>query len=74
MYLKGLSQFIAQKDKAVVRFADWLTTLTVEREVETGLGAGKAKIVLCGHRYVFSILKNGFTPCSFNQHGRAARC
>ncbi|KJA29855.1 hypothetical protein HYPSUDRAFT_126823 [Hypholoma sublateritium FD-334 SS-4] len=36
-------------DKAVVRFADWLTTLTVEREVASGLGAGKAKVVLCGH-------------------------
>ncbi|KIM46388.1 hypothetical protein M413DRAFT_441480 [Hebeloma cylindrosporum] len=36
-------------DKAVVRFADWLTTTTVEREVSAGLGAGKAKIVLCGH-------------------------
>ncbi|KAF8497348.1 hypothetical protein JB92DRAFT_2745657 [Gautieria morchelliformis] len=36
---------------AVERFADWLTTLTVEREVAhgTGGGAGKAKIVLCGH-------------------------
>jgi len=33
----------------VVQFADWLTTLTVEREVASGLGAGKAKIVLCGH-------------------------
>jgi hypothetical protein len=33
---------------------DWLTTLTVEREVAngTGGGAGKAKIVLCGHRSV----------------------
>jgi len=40
------------KDKAVVRFADWLTTQTVEREVKSGLGAGKAKIVLCGHRYI----------------------
>lgn len=39
------------KDKAVVRFADWLTTITVEREVSAGLGAGKAKIVLCGHRF-----------------------
>jgi hypothetical protein len=31
---------------------DWLTTLTVEREVAngTGGGAGKAKIILCGHR------------------------
>ncbi|KAJ2931740.1 hypothetical protein H1R20_g5359, partial [Candolleomyces eurysporus] len=36
-------------DKAVVRFADWLTSLTVEREVASGGGAGRAKIVLCGH-------------------------
>ncbi|KAF8524581.1 hypothetical protein BU17DRAFT_84618 [Hysterangium stoloniferum] len=38
-------------DAAVERFADWLTTLTVEKEVAhgTGGGAGKAKIVLCGH-------------------------
>ena len=38
--------------EAVERFADWLTTLTVEREVAhgTGGGAGQAKIVLCGHR------------------------
>ncbi|KAL5507804.1 hypothetical protein ACEPAH_5422 [Sanghuangporus vaninii] len=36
---------------AVERFVDWLTTLTVEREVANGSGggAGKAKIVLCGH-------------------------
>ncbi|OCH92192.1 hypothetical protein OBBRIDRAFT_791568 [Obba rivulosa] len=36
---------------AVIRFADWLTNLTVEREVQHGVGggAGKAKIVLCGH-------------------------
>jgi hypothetical protein len=36
----------------VERFADWLITLTVEKEVAngTGGGAGKAKIVLCGHR------------------------
>ncbi|KAI0065903.1 hypothetical protein BV25DRAFT_1797809 [Artomyces pyxidatus] len=38
-------------DKAVERFADWLTTLAVEREVANGAGggAGKAKIILCGH-------------------------
>ncbi|KAF5387724.1 hypothetical protein D9615_000550 [Tricholomella constricta] len=36
-------------NEAVVRFADWLTTLTVEREVASGGGAGKANIVLCGH-------------------------
>ncbi|KAF9821253.1 hypothetical protein IEO21_00861 [Rhodonia placenta] len=37
--------------EAVVRFADWLTTLTVQREVANDLegGAGKAKVVLCGH-------------------------
>ncbi|KAF9453026.1 hypothetical protein P691DRAFT_771759 [Macrolepiota fuliginosa MF-IS2] len=34
---------------AVTRFADWLTTLTVQRENEHGGGAGSAKIVLCGH-------------------------
>ncbi|KAG2013289.1 hypothetical protein CC2G_010218 [Coprinopsis cinerea AmutBmut pab1-1] len=36
-------------DKAIVRFADWLTSLVVEREVASGGGAGSAKIVLCGH-------------------------
>ncbi|KAJ3477885.1 hypothetical protein NLI96_g10159 [Meripilus lineatus] len=36
---------------AVIRFADWLTDLTVQREVANGVGggAGKAKIILCGH-------------------------
>ncbi|KAH8106000.1 hypothetical protein BXZ70DRAFT_1004290 [Cristinia sonorae] len=36
---------------AVIRFADWLTNLTVQREVANGVGggAGKAKIILCGH-------------------------
>ncbi|KIJ20310.1 hypothetical protein PAXINDRAFT_7558 [Paxillus involutus ATCC 200175] len=34
---------------AVVRFADWLTTLTVQKEVANGGGAGRVKIVLCGH-------------------------
>ncbi|KZT72503.1 hypothetical protein DAEQUDRAFT_663996 [Daedalea quercina L-15889] len=38
-------------NEAVVRFADWLTNLTVQREVANGSGggAGKAKVVLCGH-------------------------
>ncbi|KAF7775923.1 hypothetical protein Agabi119p4_4316 [Agaricus bisporus var. burnettii] len=36
-------------NEAVIRFADWLTTLTVERENKLGRGAGSAKIVLCGH-------------------------
>ncbi|KAJ7178975.1 hypothetical protein C8R46DRAFT_1323205 [Mycena filopes] len=35
--------------EAVVKFADWLTTLTVEKEVATGGGAGRVKIILCGH-------------------------
>ncbi|KAG9017448.1 hypothetical protein FRB93_007563 [Tulasnella sp. JGI-2019a] len=37
--------------QATDRFIDWLTTLTVEREVAQGLGggAGKARIVLCSH-------------------------
>ncbi|KAF8557019.1 hypothetical protein OG21DRAFT_1596149 [Imleria badia] len=34
---------------AIVRFADWLTTLTVQKEVAHGGGAGRVKIVLCGH-------------------------
>ncbi|KAG8218648.1 hypothetical protein J3R82DRAFT_4313 [Butyriboletus roseoflavus] len=34
---------------AIVRFADWLTTLTVQKEVANGGGAGSVKIVLCGH-------------------------
>ncbi|KAG7096776.1 hypothetical protein E1B28_004186 [Marasmius oreades] len=35
-------------NEAVARFADWLATLTVQKEAQHG-GAGKAKIVLCGH-------------------------
>lgn len=44
---------VPYQNQAVERFADWLTTLTVEREVAKGAGggAGKAKIVLCGHRF-----------------------
>jgi hypothetical protein len=40
------------QNAAVEHFADWLTTLTVQREVANGQGggAGKTKIVLCGHR------------------------
>ncbi len=49
-------------------FADWLTTLTVEREVASGGGAGKAKIVLCGHRYVL-LSKIPGTFCQMIQHG-----
>ncbi|KAN0126899.1 hypothetical protein V8E52_000539 [Russula decolorans] len=38
-------------NKAVERFADWLTTLTVQKEVAHSVGGGssRAKIVLCGH-------------------------
>ncbi|KAG8731886.1 hypothetical protein FRC11_001779 [Ceratobasidium sp. 423] len=37
--------------EAVERFVDWLTALTVQKEVAHHLkgGSGKAKIVLCGH-------------------------
>ena len=38
------------QNKAVESFADWLTTLTVQKEAAHG-GAGCVKIVLCGHRY-----------------------
>lgn len=40
------------QNAAVEYFADWLTTLTVQREVADGEGggAGKVRIVLCGHR------------------------
>ncbi len=38
------------QNKAVESFADWLTTLTVQKEAAHG-GAGRVKIVLCGHRY-----------------------
>lgn len=56
--------------EAVERFADWLTTLTVEREVAngTGGGAGKAKIVLCGHRLVY-ILFISYRYMIFLKHG-----
>lgn len=67
-----------RQNAAVIRFADWLTNLTVQREVAYGVGggAGKAKIVLCGHRYVY----NNCPPCntilnalSSLQYGRIAR-
>ncbi|KAH7343487.1 hypothetical protein B0J17DRAFT_625186 [Rhizoctonia solani] len=37
--------------EAVERFVDWLTSLTVQKEVAHHLkgGSGKAKIILCGH-------------------------
>lgn len=40
---------------AVEVFSEWLTKLVVEKEVAKGNGggAGKAKVVLCGHRYAF---------------------
>ncbi|KAI6163078.1 hypothetical protein EDD17DRAFT_1776250 [Pisolithus thermaeus] len=41
--------FPAYENAAVERFADWLTTLTVQKEVAHGGGAGVVKIVLCGH-------------------------
>jgi len=36
-------------NEAVIRLSDWLTTITVEKEVASGGGAGNVKIVLCGH-------------------------
>jgi len=43
---------------AVESFSEWLTRLVIEKEVASGNGggAGKAKIVLCGHRCVFCFL------------------
>ncbi|KAI0307238.1 hypothetical protein B0F90DRAFT_1814020 [Multifurca ochricompacta] len=35
-------------NNAVQSFSDWLTTITVQKEVAHG-GAGRARIVLCGH-------------------------
>ncbi|KAG6821566.1 hypothetical protein H0H93_000075 [Arthromyces matolae] len=46
---------------AVIRFSDWLTTLTVEKEVELGGGAGKANIFLGIHPQVF---KHGITKAT----------
>lgn len=43
---------LSQQSQATERFVDWLTTIAVKKEVADGAGggAGKAKIVLCGHR------------------------
>jgi len=51
---------VLAQNKAVERFVDWLTTLTVQKEVAHGAGggAGRAKIVLCGHRYFGSLSPN----------------
>ncbi|THH05910.1 hypothetical protein EW146_g9773, partial [Bondarzewia mesenterica] len=49
MLLNASLNISSKKKEAVERFADWLTTLTVEKEVTYGVGAGNAKIVLCGH-------------------------
>ncbi|KAG1783133.1 hypothetical protein EV702DRAFT_1191570 [Suillus placidus] len=48
---KGQLMETTLQNAAVEHFADWLTTLTVQREVANGQGggAGKTKIVLCGH-------------------------
>ena len=46
---------LSSQTAAVEVFSEWLTKLVVEREVAKGNGggAGKAKVVLCGHRYAF---------------------
>ncbi|KAG2154950.1 uncharacterized protein EDB93DRAFT_1247907 [Suillus bovinus] len=48
---KGQLMKTPLQNAAVEHFADWLTTLTVQREVADGQGggAGKTRIVLCGH-------------------------
>jgi alpha-beta hydrolase superfamily lysophospholipase len=50
------------QNKAVERFADWLTTLTVQKEVAHSVGGGssRAKIVICGHRHVDSSLSGSW--------------
>lgn len=49
---------LSSQTAAVEAFSEWLTKLVIDREVAKGKGggAGKAKIVLCGHRYVFCIV------------------
>lgn len=51
---------ICSQTSAVQAFSEWLTKLVVEREVANGNGggAGKAKIVFCGHRCAFCVLEN----------------
>ncbi|KAG1806643.1 uncharacterized protein HD556DRAFT_1436583 [Suillus plorans] len=48
---KGQLMKTPLQNAAVEHFADWLTTLTVQREVADGQGggAGKTRVVLCGH-------------------------
>jgi hypothetical protein len=50
-HLLILFNFLAQR-AATERFVEWLTTTVVHKEVAGGAGggAGKTKVVLCGHR------------------------
>ncbi|KAH9049123.1 hypothetical protein EDB84DRAFT_1261390 [Lactarius hengduanensis] len=48
VYEVGLDGLFFPWNKAVDHFADWLTTLTVQKEAAHG-GAGRVNIVLCGH-------------------------
>lgn len=56
--LKRSPSMLCSQTAAVQVFSEWLTKLVVEREVANGNGggAGKAKIVFCGHRCVFCVL------------------
>lgn len=56
------------QNKAVESFADWLATLTVQKEAAHG-GAGCVKIVLCGHRYAFNCIRFPFTALSPSMGG-----
>ncbi|CUA69423.1 hypothetical protein RSOLAG22IIIB_03949 [Rhizoctonia solani] len=49
--LQTRGDLLLAKQEAVERFVDWLTAITVQKEVAHHLkgGSGKAKIILCGH-------------------------
>lgn len=69
---------LSPQTAAVEAFSEWLTKLVVEKEVAKGNGggAGKAKVVLCGHRYV--LLRGKLRVCddwsAINQHGWTSCC
>jgi len=54
---------------AVQAFSEWLIKLVLEKEVANGNGggAGKAKIVLCGHRCVLCIPADGCVTTEVRQ-------
>ena len=62
--LKRPSSILSSQAAAVEAFSEWLTKLVIEKEVANGNGggAGKAKIVLCGHRCVPDFFAYGSVP------------